>query len=87
MFSSSIASVGNWHAVRDEIPAPETFEYDVCIPLKQGYGESKHVASSILFQAARKSGLKVTVVRLGQCAGSVDGAGVWNKTGKRYRPT
>ena len=87
VFSSSIASVGNWHAVRDETPVPETFEYDVCVPLKQGYGESKHVASSILFQAARKSGLNVTVVRLGQLAGSVDGAGVWNKTGKRYRPT
>ncbi|KAF3389104.1 hypothetical protein F1880_004567 [Penicillium rolfsii] len=71
MFPSSIASVGSWHA-------------DVCIPLKQGYGESKHVASSILFQAARKSGLKATVVRLGQLGGSVDGAGVWNKTGRYY---
>ncbi|KAJ5529641.1 hypothetical protein N7527_003034 [Penicillium freii] len=79
MFSSSIASVGNQHVVRDGGPIPEIFEDDVCLPLRQGYGESKHVASSILFRAARKSGLRATVLRLGQLGGPMDGTGAWNK--------
>jgi aryl carrier-like protein len=83
MFASSIAIVGNWPVVRDDAPVPEIFEDDACIPLKQGYGESKHVASSILFRAARKSGLRATVLRLGQLGGSADGAGARNKTGKQ----
>lgn len=46
------------------------------------YGESKHVASSILFRAASKSGLRATVLLLGQLGGPVDGTGAWNKAGK-----
>ncbi|KAJ5727944.1 hypothetical protein N7493_005764 [Penicillium malachiteum] len=84
MFPSSIASVGNWLVVRDDatVPetVPETFEDGPCLPLKQGYGEFKHVANSILSRAARKSGLRATVFRLGQLGGSLDGAGVWKKT-------
>lgn len=82
MFSSSIASVGNQHIIRDDGPIPEIFEDDVCLPLRRGYGKSKHVASSILFRAARKSGLRATVLRLGQLGGPVDGTGAWNKAGK-----
>lgn len=82
MFSSSIASVGNQHIIRNDGPIPEIFEDDVCLPLRQGYGESKHVASSILLRAARKSGLRATVLRLGQLGGPKDGTGAWNKAGK-----
>ncbi|KAJ5618323.1 hypothetical protein N7528_006966 [Penicillium herquei] len=57
MFSSSIASVANWLAVRDTT-VPDTFEDDPCLPLKQEYGESKHVANSVLSRATT-SGLGI----------------------------
>jgi nucleoside-diphosphate-sugar epimerase len=89
IFVSSIASVGNWSVVRDAgdggddgLEVPEVFEEDKCLPLKQGYGESKHVASCILATAARVSGVKTTIVRTGQLGGPVEGEGVWNKSGK-----
>ncbi|KAK3693201.1 hypothetical protein B0T22DRAFT_420368 [Podospora appendiculata] len=92
VFVSSIASVLNYPAVRLDTTKtgdgndgvvttsiPEEFELDNSLPLKQGYGESKHVASSILANAARVSGVGVTILRAGQLAGPVDGQGVWNR--------
>ncbi|KAK3332836.1 hypothetical protein B0T19DRAFT_457824 [Cercophora scortea] len=91
VFVSSIASVLNYPAARlgtstesgdrdsGVVVIPEEFELDNSLPLKQGYGESKHVASSVLANAAKVSGVRVTILRAGQLAGPVDGLGVWNR--------
>ncbi|KAL1866697.1 putative secondary metabolism biosynthetic enzyme [Diaporthe australafricana] len=80
VFISSIASVGNFPQVRAESQAiPEEFEEDNSLPLAQGYGESKHVASCILRRAARTSGVSGTIMRVGQLSGPEQGDGIWNK--------
>ncbi|KAK0615346.1 hypothetical protein B0T17DRAFT_620136 [Bombardia bombarda] len=90
VFISSVASVLNYPAVRplenssgDEdstlLLIPEEFEPDNSLPIRQGYGESKHVASSVLDKAARVAGLRATVLRAGQLAGPVEGGGVWGR--------
>ncbi|KAH6838682.1 hypothetical protein B0I37DRAFT_387507 [Chaetomium sp. MPI-CAGE-AT-0009] len=73
-FVSSVASVLNFPAVRaregeDTLTVPEVFELDNSLPARQGYGESKHVASSILARAARE----------GVLAGTAEAKGVWNR--------
>ncbi|EFQ99792.1 hypothetical protein MGYG_02804 [Nannizzia gypsea CBS 118893] len=87
IFVSSIASIGNWSTVRaskdrgyDCPKVPESFEEDNSLPLKQGYGESKHVASCILRKAARVSGARSAIVRVGQLSGPLEIGGVWNKS-------
>ncbi|KAI5460570.1 hypothetical protein BGZ63DRAFT_248815 [Mariannaea sp. PMI_226] len=81
IFVSSIASVGNFSSVRpDESIIPEQMDEDNSLPLAQGYGESKHVVSSIISRAARLSGLSGAIVRVGQLSGPDDGvAARWNK--------
>lgn len=88
VFVSSIASVMNYPFIRSpsssgsssEILIPESFEADNSLPLKQGYAESKHVASAIIAKAARNKLLKkATLLRLGQIAGPTGGSGVWNR--------
>lgn len=80
VFISSIASVGSYpvsHPGEKEVPE-EIFE-DHSVPLPQGYGESKHVASLILADAAREAGVPATIVRAGQLAGPSSGQGApWN---------
>ncbi|KAL8782953.1 MAG: hypothetical protein Q9195_009526, partial [Heterodermia aff. obscurata] len=75
MFVSSASAVGNWiimHKSRGEMPPPipETIitEYDAA--QQMGYGESKHVAERILDAANREAGAPVTILRVGQIAGS-----------------
>jgi nucleoside-diphosphate-sugar epimerase len=90
LFLSSIASVGNWPAVRRGIDdavtlVPEVFDTDNSLPSKNGYGESKHVASAILSSACVTSGVKATIVRTGQLGGPQVGTGVWNKSGMNKR--
>ncbi|KAM5472506.1 putative secondary metabolism biosynthetic enzyme [Microsporum audouinii] len=87
VFVSSIASIGNWPAVRatgdkdlDCPKVPEEFQEDNCLPLKQGYGEPKHVASCILRKAARLSGARSAIIRVGQLSGPIETGGVWNKS-------
>lgn len=83
VFVSSIASVGNFPQVRAGSQAiPEEFEEDNSLPLAQGYGESKHVASCILRRAARTSGISGTIMRVGQLSGPEQGGGIWNKQGE-----
>ena len=62
---------------------PEDFALDNNLPAPQGYGESKHVASSIIAKAA-KEGLVVgaTIMRVGQLAGTTEGKRLWNPKGK-----
>ncbi|KAH6618355.1 hypothetical protein B0J18DRAFT_277146 [Chaetomium sp. MPI-SDFR-AT-0129] len=83
-FVSSVASVLNFPAVRsregDEVlVVPEEFEADNSLPARQGYGESKHVASSILAKAVKEGVVGGTVLRVGQLAGTAEAKGVWNR--------
>jgi thioester reductase-like protein/acyl-coenzyme A synthetase/AMP-(fatty) acid ligase len=79
IFISSIASTGNWHGSGHSGFVPEVFMQDNNLPLPQGYGESKHVASSILALAAEKSSIASTIVRVGQLAGPTAEKGLWNR--------
>ncbi|KAI4831880.1 acetyl-CoA synthetase-like protein, partial [Aureobasidium sp. EXF-8845] len=79
IFISSIASTGNWHGSGHSGFVPEVFMSDNTLPLPQGYGESKHVASTILSIAAEKSSIASTIVRVGQLAGPTAEKGLWNR--------
>jgi hypothetical protein len=73
IFILSISSVQAWAAVHKS-PVPETQfkgsdSYRVASPL--GYGQSKHVSERILAQASIESGIPVTILRVGQVAGSM----------------
>ncbi|KAL8949569.1 MAG: hypothetical protein Q9222_004328 [Ikaeria aurantiellina] len=76
VFVSSVSAVGNWvlmHRNRaiDPAPAiPETFIHDFDAAQQMGYGESKHVAERIFETASAECGIPVTVLRVGQIAGS-----------------
>jgi thioester reductase-like protein len=77
VFISSISSVQAWAAVIQS-PVPERQlegpdSYRVASPL--GYGQSKHVSEKILVQASIKSGIPVTILRVGQVAGSTRDTG------------
>ncbi|KAL1306390.1 hypothetical protein AAFC00_005097 [Neodothiora populina] len=79
VFISSIASTGCWSTTGHTGLVPEEFYADNSLPLPQGYGESKHVASSILAVAAEKSGIASTIVRSGQIGGPRTALGLWNR--------
>ncbi|KAK1754172.1 hypothetical protein QBC47DRAFT_302774 [Echria macrotheca] len=81
IYVTSVAGVMNWGAVRtevgDELVIPERFEPDNSLPAKQGYGESKHVASCILNAGAKRMDLNITLIRSGQLSGPKDSTWVW----------
>ncbi|KAL9583857.1 MAG: hypothetical protein Q9212_002475, partial [Teloschistes hypoglaucus] len=78
IFTSSIATLGNWNAKHLGEKVPEEPLHDYTIPAATGYGESKFVAERVLEAAFYKSGVSSTVVRVGQLAGPVVKGGVWN---------
>lgn len=75
MFVSSVASVMNWAMTVGEGFAPETVPSDDCsTALEIGYAESKYVAERILNEANQRSGVPVSILRVGQIgASSVQG--------------
>ena len=79
VFISSISSVGNWKKIRQDEPVSETPVSDHLVAQEMGYGESKHVSECILNVASEKSGVPVSILRVGQIAGPVSAAGVWNR--------
>ncbi|KAI4730884.1 acetyl-CoA synthetase-like protein [Aureobasidium sp. EXF-10728] len=79
VFISSIASTGNWLGSGHSGFVPEVFMQDNNLPFAQGYGESKHVASSMLAIAAQQSNVPSTIVRVGQLAGPAAEKGLWNR--------
>ncbi|KAK3900646.1 putative peptide synthetase [Staphylotrichum tortipilum] len=94
VFVSSVASATNYPAVRGRregegegaVMVPEVFEFDNSLPERQGYGESKHVASSIIGRAVREGMLAgATVMRVGQLAGTAEAKGMWNT--REWLPT
>ncbi|KAK1976536.1 thioester reductase domain-containing protein [Colletotrichum cereale] len=81
VFVSSIGTVDGW---RGPGPVPEERLDDLSLP-GTGYGRSKLVASLILDEATRRSGVPTAVVRVGQVAGPASEHGVWNR--QEWLPT
>ena len=89
IFVSSVASCMNYAAIRrhpfgsgPKVVVPEIFEPDHSMPAKQGYGESKHVAESILAAVAKRYAVQTLILRVRHLAGTSRGHHGWNKTGK-----
>lgn len=57
---------------------PELPFEDSSVVLEQGYGESKHIAERICFEASRTSQVPTTIYRVGQIAGPTTSSGQWN---------
>ncbi|KAE8318762.1 male sterility protein-domain-containing protein [Aspergillus transmontanensis] len=76
-FISSIATTSSWDPSRGKIPEdilPDTVE-----PPLQGYGQSKCVAENISLAVSTRSGVPVTILRVGQVAGpTTKSGGYWN---------
>jgi len=71
MFVSSVASVMNWAMTVGEGFASETVPSDDCsIALEIGYAESKYIAERVLHEANQRSGVPVSILRVGQIGGS-----------------
>ncbi|KZT61198.1 acetyl-CoA synthetase-like protein [Calocera cornea HHB12733] len=76
IFTSSIGTLTRWSEPR---PVPEVPITDPVIAVGTGYSESKWVTERIILAAAEQRGLRATIWRVGQLAGSVKN-GAWNKT-------
>ncbi|KAJ5745729.1 hypothetical protein N7520_010911 [Penicillium odoratum] len=76
-FVSSVSTVGGWSPEMGP-KIPEVPMEDLSVVLEQGYGESKHVAERICWEASRRSGVPTTVYRVGQIAGPTSASGQWN---------
>lgn len=76
-FVSSIGAVGAWKSKMRPLMPELPFE-DSSVMLEQGYGESKHVAERICFEASRTSQVPTTIYRVGQVAGPTTSSGQWN---------
>jgi thioester reductase-like protein len=91
IFISSISSIGNWAIVSSESQEatanqgitviPEVIPPTSAVAQPIGYAESKAVAEQILAKAASVSGVRASIVRVGQIAGPVDAknGGCWNE--------
>ncbi|KAL2280261.1 hypothetical protein FJTKL_12710 [Diaporthe vaccinii] len=83
-FVSSIGAVNNWRhqlSLRNAVhQVPEQHFTDLCLA-SNGYGESKAIASHLLYRATLQCRLRGMTIRLGQLAGPADSDhGMWNKT-------
>ncbi|KAI0865005.1 male sterility protein-domain-containing protein [Xylaria cubensis] len=77
IFVSSIASIMNWDTSLGEVPEQVLTDYSVAGD--GGYSKSKHTAEQILQRFAASTDLNVSIVRVGQIAGSIDGSsGTWS---------
>ncbi|KAI3323034.1 acetyl-CoA synthetase-like protein [Xylariaceae sp. AK1471] len=77
LFISSVGAVSG-EALQGEA-APETVLESVEIPGPSGYSRSKFLSELLCDTAAKHLGIPVTVVRVGQVAGSSQQGGVWNR--------
>ncbi|KAI0003481.1 acetyl-CoA synthetase-like protein [Xylariaceae sp. FL0662B] len=88
IFVSSISSVMNWRvAVGEEnnqtqTTVPESLPPTMAAAQPIGYAESKSVSEHILASAAEKSGIRASILRVGQISGpiGVDNGAKWNET-------
>ncbi|KAI0546766.1 acetyl-CoA synthetase-like protein [Xylaria curta] len=81
-FVSSIATVNNWrrqvHLEHPSYDVPERHFTDLLLA-SSGYGQSKAIASNLLYCASLQCGLRGAILRLGQISGPVRrDAGAWN---------
>lgn len=76
-FVSSVSTVGAWRSDMGPLVPELPFE-DSSVVLEQGYGESKHVAERICFEASRTAHVPTTIYRVGQIAGPTTSSGRWN---------
>ncbi|RPD70255.1 acetyl-CoA synthetase-like protein [Lentinus tigrinus ALCF2SS1-7] len=74
LFVSSISAVLNYSATG---PVPETLNFGPELAVGLGYGESKWVTEQLLGRAAKETGLRTVVVRVGQLSGDTR-VGGWN---------
>lgn len=77
IFLSSILSVGNWTQTHKDEPITENSISNHGVANKMWYAESKHVAECILNIASEKSGVPLSILRVGQVAGPVSAPSVW----------
>ncbi|OSS44047.1 hypothetical protein B5807_11144 [Epicoccum nigrum] len=79
LFVSSIAVVGQYHAVNNTRIVPEVSMPDASTVNPFGYGKAKFVCEKMLEAAAATHGeaMEVAIVRVGQMSGS-RGSGYWN---------
>ncbi|KAI9702666.1 MAG: putative secondary metabolism biosynthetic enzyme [Bogoriella megaspora] len=74
-FVSSMSAVANYSCTGSEgTVIPEEIVYDDAAALPMGYGQSKYVAERILANAANDLEIPITILRLGQVAGTVQDA-------------
>ena len=59
------------------MPAPESIVNDSNVAVNMGYAQSKYVAERVLGIANQRSGVPVTILRIGQIAGPVKSPGIW----------
>ena len=79
-FISSTSSVGRWTSIYgNETLVPETSINSHEVAQKMGYAESKNVAEHILGVAKERSQVLVSILRVGQIAGPLSTAGIWNR--------
>lgn len=78
LFISSISSVSNLAALSPGMPIPEALVDSNDAPTKMGYAESKFVAERILGAAANEAKVPISILRVGQIAGStIPGDSPW----------
>ena len=76
-FISSISSVMSYRSARAQIPEKVITADEA--PGANGYAESKYVSEQLLHHASHRLPVKASIARVGQIAGAVNHAGVWNK--------
>ena len=74
LFISSVSSSSNGVATNGSYAnVPETVFNDYGVAQKMGYGESKHVSERILGIASDRTGVPISILRVGQIAGPIAG--------------
>ena len=77
LFISSISSVLSYR--NNSLQTLEEVIFDDHAPGPNGYSESKYVSERLLDHAARRLSINLSFARVGQVAGAVGYAGLWNK--------
>lgn len=77
LFISSISSVMSYR--NSSMQTPEEVIFDDSAPGPNGYAMSKNISELLLDYAAHKLSMSTSFARVGQIAGAVQYAGLWNK--------
>ena len=80
-FISSVSAVANWSRISGmQATVPEALIQDWRSP-RMGYGRSKLISENLLQEAVQHSGIRATILRVGQLAGPLlhGQAGTWNR--------